>query len=71
MSISGELSTDITVRDRRVHYIPLPADTLARAAEAQRLLRDLRVRTIEMELAERARVKREKARWRELDIRIE
>lgn len=59
------------VVDRRIHFEQIPADTAESAAEARRLLRELRVRTLEMELAERARKKREKVRWRELEIQVE
>jgi len=62
---------DTRVLDRRVFFERLPADTPQRRAEARRLLRDLQVRTIEMELAARARQKRKQARWRELDIQVE
>jgi hypothetical protein len=57
--------------DRRIHFEQIPADTEEREAEARRLLRELRVRTIEMELAERAREKRDQIRWRELEIQVE
>ena len=57
--------------DRRIYFEQLPPDSEAHAAEARRMLRDLRVRTIEMELAERARRKREQVRWREVEIQVE
>lgn len=59
------------VVDRRIRFERIAADTEERAAEARRLLRELRVRTIEMELAEHARRKREKVRWREVEIQVE
>lgn len=59
------------VVDRRIHFERIPADTEERASEARRLLRELRVRTIEMELAEQARRTREKIRWRKIEIRVE
>ena len=59
------------VVDRRIRFERIDADTEERAAEARRLLRELRVRTIEMELAEHARRKREKVRWREVEIQVE
>jgi len=59
------------VKDVRIHYEKVPADSPARMAEAQRILKELRIRTIETELAARAREKRNKARWMELEIEVE
>ncbi len=59
------------VKDLRVRYEKISADSPARMAEAQRILKELRIRTIETELAARAREKRNKARWRHLEIEVE
>ena len=70
ISVFGE-DGGLRVLDRRVYYERIPSDSPARIAEARRLLRDLKIRTIEMELAERARTKRRQARWRELEIQVD
>jgi hypothetical protein len=59
------------VLDRRVYFERIPANSPTRVAEARRLLRDLKIRTIEMELARIAREKRRRARWRELEIQVD
>ena len=57
--------------DRVVHYQKAPAKTAGEKAAAQRLLKDLRLRTLEMELSERIRRKRREQLERRLEIEVE
>ena len=57
--------------DRTVHFEKLPATTPAERAAVRRLLKELRIRTLETELATRLRRKREQQRARRLEIEVE
>ena len=67
-------TTDGTVHavDRLVWFEKTSGETAEDQRELQELLRTLRIRTLETELAERARQKRERLRLeRSLEIQIE
>ena len=57
--------------DRRVHFEEVPAGTPEQKAAARRLLKELRIRTLETELAARVRARRAEERKRRLDIKLE
>jgi hypothetical protein len=57
--------------DRKVRFEKVPAATAAQKASARRLLKELRIRTLETELAARVRRKRAEERERRLDIELE
>ena len=57
--------------DLRVHYTKTPAESDRERRKARELLRQLRIRTLETELAERVRRKREEQRERRLEIRTD
>ncbi len=57
--------------DRTVVFQQVPAETEAEQDKLRQLLKDLRIRTLETELAERVRRKRDEQRERQLEINVE
>jgi uncharacterized protein YegL len=57
--------------DRVVHFEKVPATTRAQKAAARQLLKELRIRTLETELATRVRRKKAAERARRLEIEVE
>ena len=57
--------------DRHVHFEKVPATGRREQGQLRQLLKDLRIRTLETELAARVRRKREEERARRLEIKVE
>ena len=57
--------------DRMVRFEKMPAETPSQVAAARQLLKELRIRTLETELAARVRRKRAEDRERRLEIEVE
>jgi uncharacterized protein YegL len=70
ITLYGEGEARRTV-DRRVIFEKIPAETDRQRARLRQLLKDLRIRTLETELAARVQRKREEQRRRQLDIEVE
>ncbi len=70
ITLHGEGEARRTV-DRRVIFEKVPAESDRERARLRQLLKDLRIRTLETELAARVQRKREEQRRRQLEIEVE